>query len=286
MGAPALTSVLRRRRQSLPYYTAVTDYGSLHIWWAFPFGEAWFAPSPETAAELISAGVPARRVIVSGYPVHPRFALPPAPREEARRALGLDAGRFTALLVGGAEGVGPLQEIVEALALSPAPWQLVVICGYNEALRERLAGRAGRWAVPVRVEGHVDDMPARMHVADLLLTKAGGSTLSEGLACGLPMLLVNVLPGQEEGNARHFVSLGVAQRLAAPDEARAILARLAAPGSPELQAMAARARAAARPEASREIARQVLERGTAVTAAPIPPLFGVRLLRSRAERRR
>ena len=42
--------------------------------------------------------------------------------------------------------------------------------------------------------------------ADCILGKAGGLTVSEALACGLPLILVDVIPGQETGNADHVVS--------------------------------------------------------------------------------
>lgn len=284
LGAPALTSLLYRRHESLPYYTVVTDYGSLHTWWAYPFGELWFVPCQGTADNLIRSGVPARRVVVSGYPVHPGFSRPMRPPAAARRALGLAPGRFTALLMGGAEGVGPLEEIVQELAGTPGPWQLIVISGRNQGLRERLEAQAWRWAIPVRVEGLVDDVPARMHAADLLLTKAGGSTLSEGLTCGLPMLLVSVLPGQEEENARHFERLGAARRAPDPGRVRAAVEELAAPGSLALQQMRESIRSAAGPLASLEIARHVLSCGETVTATPISPFLGLQLLRPRTRR--
>ncbi len=286
MGAPALTALLHRRGQSLPYYTVVTDYGGLHTWWAYPFGELWFAPSEETGEHLVRSGIPAERVVVSGYPVHPRFARRTRTAAEIRQALGLEPDRFTALLVGGAEGVGPLAEIVEALASAPAPWQLIAVTGRNRALKEHLDSRAADWAIPVRVEGSVDDMPTRMHAADVLLTKAGGSTLSEGLTCGLPMLLISVLPGQEEENAHYFQGLGVARQALSPAEARAALVGLAAPASARLQQMRSCAQRAARPFASLEIARHVLNRGKTATVAPISPLYGLHLLRLHAMRGR
>lgn len=283
MGAAALSSLLYRRRDSLPYYTVVTDYGSLHSWWSYPFGELWFAPCQETAEDLIRSGIPAGRVVVSGYPVHPRFARRTRPATELRQELGLEPDRFTALLVGGAEGVGPLQEIVEAIASAPAPWQLIVVTGRNHALLERLESQAANWAIPVRLEGLVDDMPSRMHAADLLLTKAGGSTLSEGLTCGLPMLMISVLPGQEEENAAYFERLGAARRMASPAEIRAALAELSTPGSAGLERMRACTQAA-QPFASLEIARRVLDSGQTVTASPISPLYGLRLLNTQVAR--
>ena len=286
MAAPALVNILHRRKERLPYYTVVTDFGDVHTFWTYPFGELWFAPCEETAQHLIRSGVPRERVLVVGYPVHPRFARPSRPAAELRRELGLEPDRFTALVVGGAEGVGPIEEVVEALAGAPGPWQLIVVTGRNKELRQRLEAQADRWAVPVHIDGLVEDMPSRMHAADILLSKGGPATLSEGLTCGLPALLTSVLPGQEEDDARHFERLGVARRLSNPGEARAALEAMAQPGSPVMQEMLANVQRAARPLAGLEIARHVLDRGTVVTAPPIPPLVGLRVLRERALQRR
>ncbi len=280
MAAPPLSALLYRRGKRLPYYTVVTDYGFLHTWWAYPFGELWFAPDAGTAQHLTRAGIPPERVIDAGYPVHPRFGQRTRTSAEIRTALGLDPERFTALLVGGAAGVGPIEEIVEALASRPAPWQLIVVTGRNHALKERLEEQMGRWRVPVHVEGLVDDMPSRMHAADVLLTKAGGSTTSEGLTCGLPQILTSILPGQEEENARYLTQLGAARAATSPQAVRAMLQELANPQSTLLRSMCLCARRAARPRAAHEIARRVLERGQAVTALPLSPFYGLPLPRA------
>jgi 1,2-diacylglycerol 3-beta-galactosyltransferase len=276
MAAPALNALFSLTGRTRPYYTVVTDYGALHTWWAYPFGELWFTPCAEVSEHLQRSGIPRERLVNSGYPVHPRFARPAAPKAELRQRLGLEPERFTALLVGGAEGVGPIEQVAADLAEHPAPWQLIVVAGRNKGLHERLLARQASFRIPVRVEGLVDDMPLRMHAADLLLTKAGGSTMSEGLACGLPVLLTSALPGQEEENADYFGRLGVARRLLDPAEARPAVAELACPDSSRLQEMHARLQGAANPLAAIDVARQILERGPRAQAVPLAPFFDMR----------
>lgn len=281
LAAPALNALLRQRRHSVPYYTVVTDFGGVHTWWSYPFGELWFAPCRQTARHLARSGVPRGRIVVSGYPVHPQFARPAQSKAELRVALGLEPDRFTVLLMGGAEGVGPLEAIVDALAGTPAPWQLIVVAGRNRVLKERLDAQAGRRAIPVHVDGLVEDMPSRMWAADLLLSKGGPATLSEGVVCGLPALVTSVLPGQEEDDVAHFERLGVARRVSGPAALRAAVAELAAPGSPQLNAMRAGLGLAAVPTAALDIARTVLNRGTVLTASPVSPFFWLRPRRLR-----
>ncbi|MCL6593524.1 MAG: hypothetical protein K6T31_06065 [Alicyclobacillus sp.] len=73
-------------------------------------------------------------------------------------------------------------------------------------LDERLPDAANR----VRVYGFVHDVWELMAVSDLMLTKAGGLTISEALALQLPMLLYRPIPGQEVQNAKFLVRQGVA----------------------------------------------------------------------------
>ncbi len=62
----------------------------------------------------------------------------------------------------------------------------------------------------IKVLGFTDKVPELMHIACLVVTKPGGLTTTETLACGLPMVIINPIPGQEEENAEFLVSNGVA----------------------------------------------------------------------------
>src|SRR3972149_6559244 len=95
--------------------------------------------------------------------------------------------RPVALLVGGGEGMGQLREIAAAISTARLPLQLAVIAGRNAALKKKLDETA--WDIPVRVEGFVSNMPMWMRAADLVITKAGPTTIMEALAAGLPILL-------------------------------------------------------------------------------------------------
>ena len=66
-----------------------------------------------------------------------------------------------------------------------------------------------------RVEGFRADVQHFMFAADLLVTKPGGLTVSEALACGLPLAVFEAIPGQEEENAFFLEKRGMAIRLEA-----------------------------------------------------------------------
>jgi 1,2-diacylglycerol 3-beta-galactosyltransferase len=111
------------------------------------------------------------------------------------------------LVVGGGDGVGGIEPIVGATAKAcaehrPDRVQLVVCCGRNRALCERL--RQAEWpaGVHVSVHGFTSRMSDFMACADVCVTKAGPGTIAECSARALPVILSSYLPGQEAGNVR------------------------------------------------------------------------------------
>src|SRR5439155_22040593 len=118
----------------------------------------------ETAAEVAARGVRRSRIRASGIPVDPAFGAAPD-REAARRALGIDPARRAVLVLSGGLGMGPLAEVVRSLGARPAPVELVVVAGRNEALREEIEALARSLAVPVRALGFTSAIPALMAAA-------------------------------------------------------------------------------------------------------------------------
>ncbi len=81
--------------------------------------------------------------------------------------------------------------------------QLTVTVGRDEALRARIEEAAkGR---PIEIHGWTDRMPELLMTHHLFIGKAGGAAVQETIAAGTPMLMTQVIPGQEEGNARLLV---------------------------------------------------------------------------------
>lgn len=198
----------RRGRLHCPQVTVTTDYETHRLWVQQPT-ERYFCATDLGRAGLESWGVPAGAIEVTGIPVRAAFTRPP-PREEARVRHGLAHDRPVVLLSCGAFGVAGSEDIFRELLKLPDGVQCVVICGRNERLRERLSDMLPPGRTGVRLLGFTDEMESWMAAADVLVTKPGGLTTSEALACGLPMVLVNPIPGQEQRNADYLLEQGVA----------------------------------------------------------------------------
>jgi 1,2-diacylglycerol 3-beta-galactosyltransferase len=245
---------LSRSRPHARFATVVTDLASAARLWYDPGVDLLSTSCPAVQEAALAAGVPAGRVQLFGLPIRLQFSQPQIEPAQARAALALEQ-RPMVLLLGGGAGMGALEQIAWALApiLSNRGGQLAVICGRNEALRERLAGL--RWPMPTRIAGYVDDMPVWMAAASVLVTKAGPGTIAEALACGLPMVLSGFVPGQETDNVRFVEDNRVGVYRSDPRQIAVVIDDWLEPANPALGVMHTRALALARPQAALHIAQ-------------------------------
>ncbi|HZG43355.1 MAG TPA: glycosyltransferase [Longimicrobium sp.] len=237
-----------------PISLVVTDF-TLHRVWVQPRASRYFVATEDLVAQLArrAPGVPA---IATGIPVSPEVAAT-GTREEARAALGVGTDRRMALIVGGGLGIGVEEAAREALQAAPRDVQLVAVCGRNESARERLL-TLGQSAERLQVHGYVRGLNSWMAAANLVATKPGGLSLSEGLALGCPLLLTRPIPGAEEGNARVAAENGAALVANTADEIRAAFARsFSEPGL--LERLATSARRLGRPDAADRVADALAE---------------------------
>ena len=229
----------------------VTDF-DVHAMWLCRHVEQYFVALEETKVHLRALGVPESLVTVSGIPIDPVFT-EPKDKRAMRRKHGLDQDRFTILVSAGGFGVGPVGHLMQALARLSHPAQVVAVCGRNEALKAELTegGKklAKQSAVSFTLVGFTTEMDELMTAADLFVGKPGGLTTSEVLAKGLPMVVINPIPGQEERNSDHLLEQGAAIRCNnLPALAYKIDTLIDTPG--KLAQMSENARAMGKPEAA------------------------------------
>jgi 1,2-diacylglycerol 3-beta-galactosyltransferase len=262
---PILRALLKTRNPT-PLITLVTDLGTAHAFWFVPGVTRCLVPIGSVRRQALACGLPAERVLVTGLPVGPHFVSTAREAPTAvRKRLGLRPDLPLVLLISGGEGMGPLHRLCRAVAHSGVQAQLVTIVGRNERLRARLA--AETWPLPMRVEGFVRNMHEWMRAADLLVTKAGPSTISEALVMGLPIALSGALPGQERPNVDHVVRSGAGLWTPTPGKVAATVRELLAPNNPRLTEMAACARALAQPDAAWRVGEVVWNAATQQNSA-------------------
>jgi 1,2-diacylglycerol 3-beta-galactosyltransferase len=171
--------------------------------WFHPVADLCLVPTQTVYDLAIEAGLSADKVKITGIPVRPELANGNHDQASLRLGLGWLPDIFTVLAIG-SKRTEHLYDALKVLNHSGLPLQLVVVAGRDDALYQRF--QQTQWHVVTHCYNYVTEMGTFMRAADCILSKAGGLTVSEGLACGLPLILVDVIPGQETGNANHVVS--------------------------------------------------------------------------------
>jgi processive 1,2-diacylglycerol beta-glucosyltransferase len=178
----------------------------------------------QAAAETVERlGVSQDRIYPTGIPIDPAFEEPADVSGVRRDLLGLpeesEEEDFPVVIVmGGGLGGGDLESSVTWLLEASAAMHLVVLCGSNVRSCERLqrvAEKRGRVANFLPFTDRVRDL---MAASTALVTKPGGMSCTEALASGLPQVLFNPIPGQEEDNAAAMVRYGAGVMVDSTDE--------------------------------------------------------------------
>lgn len=251
---PALRALGSQRP---PFITIVTDLVTTHAFWYDNRTDLCLVPTEEARRRAIKWAVNPEKVHVTGLPVADRFCKPAGHREELRARLGWPQDKPMVVIVGGGEGMGPIEETALAIAKSGLNTGLAIICGRNEALFKSLSKR--KWAHPTFVYGFVRNMPDLMSAADVLVTKAGPGTVTEAVNAGLPLILYSHLPGQEDGNITFVTESGAGVWAPTPREIVAAL-RVWLENPAAREKAAAICRQLARPQAARDIANLLAEK--------------------------
>lgn len=255
---PLLTAPLRRTFPHTPLMVVVTDLMTGHAAWYDRRAEAIVLPTEEARARAIAGGVAPQATEVLGVPVATSSRVPREATERVLDRLQWSVTRPTILIVGGGDGVGPLESLALAVDRAQLGCDVAVVTGRNAPLAERL--RARTWHGIVHVYGFVHNLDDMLCAASALLTKAGPGTISEACVSGCPMVLYGAIPGQETGNIR-FVEEGGAGMLASgtSEVVDALRAWLVGDGAHERrEAAAAAALRLGRPRTALDIAVRIL----------------------------
>ncbi len=196
----------------IPLVSVVTD-PSYGFWkgWACDDVALYLVASEEARQQLIDYGIAPQRIKVSGMPVHPKFAYPDEEAARAaRKALSLDPEKFTVFVNAGWEGGGNIPTIFRELVAGKLDVQAIFLAGRNEELKLEAESLAGQAAFPIRVIGYSEHVEQLMSAANVMISKLGGLTTFEALACRLPIIGDAITPPmpQEEGTANLIVGRG------------------------------------------------------------------------------
>lgn len=246
--AQLLTSLILRGVTDARTAVVTTDYDFQGLWLPGAF-HSLFVAREEARVELMALGVPPDRVTATGIPIAKHLDVAPARNTNEPPMLLISAGAS-----GGDYAVSVVRQTMHMRSLFTA----TIVCGRNEELRHRIEQLVAPAGDRYRVLGFTEEMPQLLGRADLFVGKPGGLSSSECMAAGLPMVLVNPIPGQEVRNGDYLLEQGAAVRCnTAATIGWKIDEVLREPG--RLQRMQAAARRIGRPDAAADVLTGLLD---------------------------
>ncbi|MBS1792683.1 MAG: glycosyltransferase [Acidobacteria bacterium] len=174
----------------IPLVTVVTDpcYG---FWkgWACDDVSLYLVANEDARQQLIDYGIDPEKIKISGMPVHPKFhEVDEKDAQRARRAYGLNPDKFTVFVNAGWIGGGNIPQIFRELVRGELDVQAIFLAGKNEELKREAEEIAKQAKFPVKVIGYSDEIEKLMQSANVMVSKLGGLTTFEALACRLPII--------------------------------------------------------------------------------------------------
>lgn len=226
VGACEIAAIARRQAvSSARVINVITDLEAEPIW-VKPEIEAYFVPDDRVKHQLIKWGAETSSVHVCGIPIDRKFAYAPTtPKSIVRRA-----SRPMVLLMGGGKGPTRMDLVASTLLQNDIPMQIVALPGKDISASKKLKRLNQGSDSRLTVVDWTDRVADYMKAASILVTKPGGLTLSEASACGVPLVLFDVIPGPEEVNTEAYVSAGAAILAKSPVDAAEEVVKLLADG--------------------------------------------------------
>jgi processive 1,2-diacylglycerol beta-glucosyltransferase len=203
---PVLIRYFEKKKMDIPVYCVVTDFDIHNMWYASGIA-GFFVASDLIAHKLKSWSVDPDKIHITGIPIHPVFKIT-HDREKLFQEYGLVPDQITFLLMGSGLKTKQVDGILRHITCNDSPKQILLVAGRNQKLMNKLEKFTVPPGTTLRTFGFVSDIEKLMSVADLIITKPGGLTVSECLVKNLPLLMVFPIPGQEDRNADYVISTG------------------------------------------------------------------------------
>ena len=225
------TNLKKAKKITCKIATVLTDMAP-HSQWTVDaeYIDYFFVANNEMKEALSDEGIADFKIFVTGIPLSERFKYQ-FDKESICKDFGLDPNKLTILFFAGGEfGLGRKRTslIFRALIRLFKNYQIVAISGKNKKMNSRFKKMVEAYDVADRVKvlDYTNKVPELMHISYLVVTKPGGLTTTESLVSGLPIIVINPIPGQEEENADFLVRNGVAIWIKNDDNVARILKHL------------------------------------------------------------
>ncbi|SDH48880.1 MGDG synthase family glycosyltransferase [Alteribacillus bidgolensis] len=210
---PFVTAFLSRVKQTkqldFPLYTVITDF-VLHPAYIRKEIDGYFTASPKIEEFANLHNVPSHLFNLTGIPISNNECIHIS-KWKARYDLGLDPGKKTLLIAGGGIGLTNFVHVLQVVEHLKEQIQILCMVGHNHRAKHRILQKKSKHMI--KVIEFTDQFLLYLKASDGILSKAGGLTMAEALACETPIIIFNPVPGHEEQNANYLTHAGAAVKV-------------------------------------------------------------------------
>jgi len=194
----AASKLAKKANPKTKVVSLATDSMIIHRSWSMGDIDAFIVPDKDTAETVVEDGLDPKLVKAIGYPVNPKLYDKNFDTKKFLTGFEFDTSKKTILLIPTLSNKDKTLHLIEKVQ-ELNKFNLAVICGRDQELHKKL--KPHQSDKNFHLVGWTDMMPEYMLASDIIITKAGGSTVQECIAAGKPLVINQVIPGQEQGNA-------------------------------------------------------------------------------------
>ena len=249
------------------FITIITDARSVNSLWYRAGSDKFVVCDDATAQVLQKVGVEKDSIAALGFPVSPQFALTPA-NPPKRPSLGQMLRVLYVINTGQKKCGKAIDRILEVPNV-----ELTVTVGRYAELKEKLARRSLEYEGRLHVLGWTNQMPQLLQSSHVVIGKAGGASVQEAIAAKCPMIINQVIPGQEEGNANLILDFNIGTVADGRKDVANWVERLAEDGGELWSQWRGQLDKVSRPDAALKIAQLILDECDVANRAVRPEKF-------------
>lgn len=239
--------------------TIITDFASHDQWLVYSnYIDYIFVACNEMEQELFEKGLEKNKIFVTGIPISSKFSVN-YDKKNILKDFNLNPNKKVILFFGGGEfGLGKnfTLQVFQAFVKYSNNIQIIAISGKNQKLKTAFQNIVleNHSEENVQIFEYTNKVPELMSISSLVVTKPGGLTSSESLASGLPIVIINPIPGQEEQNAEYLEKNNSAIWIKKDDDINSIVNNLLS-DSKKLDEMKKNAKLIAKPNSTYNICK-------------------------------
>jgi processive 1,2-diacylglycerol beta-glucosyltransferase len=201
-----VAKIWKKKHPGAKFINIITDSISIHKAWLIADADVRIVPNEDTAKVLMKKGVPAEQIKILGFPVNSTFSKN-IDKTNVLKFLGLNPKLFTILMFSNIGNNRRNQRLLESVVYGKRDYNVIAVTGRNDTLMPKIEHM--KYEKNVALLGWTTNVPELMLSSDLIITKAGGATVMECIAAKKPMIITQVIEGQEKGNAELVKEYGL-----------------------------------------------------------------------------